>query len=152
LVELRHITASNFDEIIRLKAAADQTGFVSTVVHSLAQAWVYRDTAFPFAVYADDVPVGFVMLGYYEARKQYTLWKLLIDEKHQNKGYGKQALRLAAAYLAETFHPEEIYTGVCQGNACAKHIYLSFGFEATGRTEDGVEELRYRVRRDSFRE
>ena len=145
MIELREITKSNFEEVVNLKVADDQTAFVSTVAHSLAQAWVYRETAFPFAVYADDVPVGFVMLGYYESRKQYTLWKFLIDEKHQNKGYGKQALRLAIAYLMETFHPEEIYTGVCPGNECAKHLYFPFGFEATGRMEDGMEELRYRI-------
>ncbi|MDE6621419.1 MAG: GNAT family N-acetyltransferase [Lachnospiraceae bacterium] len=38
--------------------------------------------------------VGFIMLGYYEVEGYYTLWKFMIDEKYQNKGYGKRALRL----------------------------------------------------------
>ena len=88
MVELREITQENFDEILALEVDPTQTAFVSTVEHSLAQAWLHRECAFPFAIYADGIPVGFVMLGYYEARAQYTLWKFLIDKKYQGKGYG----------------------------------------------------------------
>ena len=143
MVELRKITHDNFDEVIALHVADHQTGFVSTVSHALAQAWLYRDTAFPFAIYADDTPVGFVMLGYYRARDQYTLWKFFIDERCQNRGYGRQALRLAVDYLRAAHNAREIYTGVSVGNAAAKHLYLSFGFEETGLIEDHMEELRY---------
>jgi len=126
-----------------MKVAEHQKTFVSTVAESLAQAWVYRDTAFPFAIYADNIPVGFVMLGYYEVRKQYTLWKFFIDERHQNKGYGKQALRLAIQCLVEQFSAEEVYTGVLLGNEVARQLYISFGFEETGNIEGNMEELKY---------
>ena len=143
MTELRKITHDNFDAVIALHVTDHQTAFVSTVSHALAQAWLYRDTAFPFAIYADDTPIGFVMLGYYQARDQYTLWKFLIDEHFQNRGYGRQALGLAMDYLHRTHHAREVYTGVSIGNTVAKHLYLSFGFEATGLVEDGMEELRY---------
>ena len=87
--------------------------------------------------------IGFVMSGYYESRKQYTLWKFFIDEKHQNKGHGKQALRLALSYLFNTINAEEIFTGVLIGNGIAKQLYISLGFEETGRIEDNMEELRF---------
>ena len=143
MIELRKITHDNFEKIMALKVAQHQSTYVSTVAESLAQAWVYRDTAFPFAIYADNTPVGFVMLGYYEPREQYTLWKFLIDEMHQNKGHGKQALKLALNYLADRFHPKEIYTGVLIGNEKAKRLYLSSGFTETGRTEENMIELKY---------
>lgn len=66
MVELREITKENYEECLHLKAAESQKVFVSSTVHSLAQAWVYYDTAFPFAIYADKTMVGFIMLGYYE--------------------------------------------------------------------------------------
>lgn len=47
------------------------------------------------------------MLGYYEVREYYTLWKLMIDEKYQNKGYGKKALRLGIDYLVNHFKVKE---------------------------------------------
>lgn len=142
MVELKEITADNFDDIINLKVSEEQKNFVSSVAYSLAQAWIYKK-AFPFAVYVDSIPVGFVMLGYYEARKQYTLWKFLIDHKYQNKGYGRAALKLAIEYLTETFGVREIFTGVSLGNEIAKHLYISAGFTATGIIEDNMEEMRY---------
>lgn len=143
MVELREITEDNFDEVIELRVSEDQEGFVSSVVYSLAQAWVYSETAFPFAIYADEVPVGFVMLGYYKNRNQYTLWKFLIDKHYQNRGYGKEALRLAIKYLVETFGTNEIYTGVALGNVVAKNLYNSIGFVETGFVEENMEEMRY---------
>ena len=143
MVELREITRDNLEEIVNLKVFENQESFVSSTAYSLAQAWVYKETAFPFAVYADKIPVGFVMLGYYEARKQYTLWKFLIDKRYQNKGYGKEALQLAVRYLVENFNVREIYTGVALGNEIAKRLYKSFGFKETGVVEDNMEELRY---------
>ena len=46
MVELREITEDNFDEVIELRVSENQEGFVSSVVYSLAQAWVYKETAF----------------------------------------------------------------------------------------------------------
>ena len=143
MIQLRRITKDNFDSIKNLKVADYQNHFVSSAVDSLAQAWLYYDTAYPFAIYADDLPIGFVMLGYYESRKQYTLWKFFIDEKYQHKGYGRQALQLAVNYLHNNFGCEEIYTGVYIGNNIAKYLYISFGFEETGKIEANIEELKY---------
>ncbi len=143
MIQLRKITKDNFDEIQNLSVAEYQKKFVSSVSDSLAQAWLYYDTAYPFAIYADDLLVGFVMLGYYESRRQYTLWKFLIDERYQNKGYGKQALQLAINYLYSEFNCKEVYTGVYIGNNIAKHLYTSFGFEKTGKIENNMEELKY---------
>ena len=142
MVELREITRHNYEDVLRLKILVHQQTFVSSTAHSLAQAYVYRDTAFPFAIYADDTVVGFIMFGYYEAREQYTLWKFLIDERYQNKGYGREALKQGIASLKETFNVREIYTGVALGNKIAKHLYDSVGFKETGRVEDNMEEMR----------
>lgn len=143
MVQLKEITKDNLDEVLRLKVAEHQKSFVSTTADSLAQAYVYRDTAFPFAVYADEKPVGFIMLGYYESRKQYTLWKFLIDKEHQGKGYGKEALKQGITYLKERFDAKEIYTGVILENETAKRLYKSMGFAETGLIEEGMEELRF---------
>lgn len=147
MISLREITAENFYDILSLKVAEHQKDFVSSAADSLAQAWLYRDTAFPFAIYEDETPVGFVMLGYYKSQEQYTLWKFFIDERYQNKGYGRQALKLSLDYLFNRFHTEEVYAGVCIGNKIAKHLYVSFGFKETGTAEDNMEELKYTFNR-----
>ena len=145
MVQLREITKDNLEDVLSLQVSEKQKEFVSSTAHSLAQAYVYKGKAFPFAIYADDALVGFIMMGYYEERKQYTLWKFLIDKSHQNKGYGRAALVQGIAYLRDEFGVNEVYTGVLPGNEVAKRLYVSVGFAQTGLVEYGMEEMKYQA-------
>ena len=146
MVHLKQVTKENLDAVLALNVNDDQKHFVSSAADSLAKAYVYTKTAFPFAVYSDETIVGFIMMGYYEEKKYYTLWKLMIDQQYQGRGYGKAALELGIAFLKERFRAKEIYTGVIPDNKVAKSLYLSIGFEDTGLLENGMEELRLRCR------
>ena len=141
MIHLEPVTKDNLDEVLSLTVHDSQKGFVSTTAESLAEAYVYEDTAFPFAVYDGQEIVGFIMMGWYEAKHYYTLWKLLIDRDHQRKGYGRKALELGIAFLKDRFHVTEIYTGVSPGNQAARQLYLSLGFRETGLEENNMIEL-----------
>ena len=141
MIRLKSVTKENLDDILALRVRGEQEGYVSSNAESLAQAYVYSGTAWPFGVYEDETLVGFIMMGYYEAKHYYTLWKFMIDRRFQNKGYGRQALRLGLAFLKEKFGPEEVYTGVAPGNSVAKKLYESVGFVDTGFREFGMEEM-----------
>ena len=132
MVELKEITKDNYEECLNLSVADNQKNFVSSNIYSLAQAWVYYNTAFPFAIYADNIMVGFIILGYYEAQNYYTIWKLMIDTHYQNKGYGKIALKLGIDYLVNHFNVKEVYTAYEMNNSVAKKFYISLGFRETG--------------------
>ena len=93
-------------------------------------------------MYEDDTLVGFIMMGYYEVKNYYTLWKFLIDYRYQNKGYGKKALELGLDFIRDRFNAKEIYTGVAPGNVVAKRLYESVGFKDTGLIELGMEEMK----------
>ena len=58
--------------------------------------------------------------------------KLMIDEKYQNKGYGKKAVRLGIDYLVNRFNVKEIYTAYYATNRIARNLYTSIGFRETG--------------------
>ena len=103
MVHLEPVTKENLEDVISLRINESQAGYVSTTAESLAQAYVYQETAFPFAVYSDREIVGFIMMGYYEAKKYYTLWKLLIDRNYQHRGYGKAAFQQGVRYLKDRF-------------------------------------------------
>lgn len=145
MITLKPITKDNIEQVLALKVNENQKSFVITTAESLAKAYVYYNTAWPFAVYQDDLPVGFIMMGYYEEKNYYTLWEFLIDGKYQGKGYGRKALLLGIQFLHDTFQVKEIYTGVALGNQVAKKLYMSLGFEETGLCENGMEELRLRL-------
>ena len=141
MVYLKEVTKENIDEVLELSVRDDQKSFVSTTAESLAQAYAYKETAFPFAVYNDDTMVGFIMMGYYEVKNYYTLWKFLIDKKYQHKGYGREALMQGISFMRDKFNIKEIYTGVAPGNSVAKGLYQSVGFEDTGLIEFNMEEM-----------
>lgn len=142
MIVLKPITRENLEEVLSLKVKEDQEKYVIPNAESLSRAYVYSETAYPFAVYDDDTIVGFIMMGYYEVKGYYTLWEFMIDRKYQNKGYGRQALKLGLDFVRDTFGPVDIYTGVTPGNTVAKKLYESVGFESTGLLELGMEEMR----------
>lgn len=64
MIKLKPITKDNIDDVLSLNVRDDQKNYVSSVSDSLAQAYVYSENAYPFAVYYDDILVGFIMMGY----------------------------------------------------------------------------------------
>ena len=48
-IELRTITQENLEAVLNLSVFDCQKAFVSSTAHSLAQAYIYRNTSFPFA-------------------------------------------------------------------------------------------------------
>jgi len=135
MVEFKEITVDNYENCLNLKVAANQNNFVASNTYSLAQAWVY--TAYPFAIYAGDVMVGFIMMGYYKPKDRYSIWRLMIDERFQGKGYGKAALLLAIKYLKEKHNVKEIFLSFDPSNIIAEKLYSDAGFQRTGEIEDG---------------
>ena len=72
------------------------------------------------------------------------LWKLLIDERYQHRGYGKQAVEFAKQYLIDTFNVTEIYLGVHKDNTVAIHLYESASFIPTSETDGNQLEMKWR--------
>lgn len=142
MIQLRPVTKENIDDVLALRVNENQERFVTSNAESLAVAFVYAETAYPFGIYDDETLVGFIMMGYYEAKSYYTLWKFMIDRRYQNKGYGRKALKMGLDFVRERFHAKKIYTGVTPGNTVAKGLYESVGFRDTGLLEYGMEEMR----------
>ena len=142
MVELRKINQDNYGECLNLKVSEEQRSFVASNVYSLAQAWVFYDTAYPFAIYADNRMIGFVMMGYYAEKGVYTIWRFMIDERYQRKGYGKAALQLSIEYLVNEFDVREIFLSFVPNNTAAEKLYSNAGFIQTGVIEDGELEMK----------
>lgn len=142
-VRLEEITPQNFKECIDLKVAPSQENFVASNLMSVAQAKIYP-TANPFAVYAGDEMVGFVMFGYDEDDKRFYLARLMIDAKHQGKGYGKAATLRVIERMTRIEDCREIFLSFVPANTGARRLYESVGFERTGETSaDGEVVMRF---------
>ena len=132
---LREITPQNFKECINLKVAPAQENFVASNLMSVAQSKIYP-TYNIFAVYAEDEMVGFTMFGLDTDDNKYYLGRLMIDEKHQGKGYGKAAVLEVIERLKQVEDCNEIFLSFVAENAGAERLYRSVGFERTGENND----------------
>ncbi len=151
MLTLEPINAANLDAIIALEVAPEQCTFVADNTRSLLEAYVAitnGGTALPFGIYAEGEPVGFLMIGYgckdwpeapAIARDNYSLWRLMIDRRHQGKGYGKAALTLALQYI-RTFPAgpaTHCWLSYEPENIVARTLYQSLGFAETGEYDSG---------------
>jgi len=137
MVRLEKITEDNYRECLDLKVVEDQTSFVSSNMKSLAKAYVYYNRVTSFAIYDDELMVGFMLLRFNEEYNNYFIWQLMIDERHQSKGYGKQAMLLAIEWMKKDERCHEIVTTYIEGNDQAKKLYIQLGFQRMNEIEDG---------------
>jgi len=144
VVSLREITAENRAAVEALAVTATQSEYVTGVADSLVEAAAEPDARPWFrAVYADDEPVGFVMLSdgitvdNPDYIGPYYLWRLLVDHRHQGRGYGTAALHLAIDHLRTRPDADVLLTSVAAGPETPLGFYLGFGFTPRGDVHQG---------------
>lgn len=139
-VTLRDITGDNYFQVLELKISPEQEAakFVSPVVRSLADAWFYREEGitYPKAIYAKDDLVGFIMYDLDTEEQQVFIWRFLIDQRYQGKGYGRQTIETVLAMAKEQAKITKVVADYVDGNEPMKKILLGLGFEETGFDPD----------------
>ncbi len=153
MLHLEKVNGKNIWDILKLKVAQSQRDFVASNDVSIIEAYTAitaNGYAFPFGIYMDETPIGFLMIGfdtddYWEdapsiANGNYNLWRLMIDESFQGKGYGKEAVRLALEFIRSLpcGEAECCWLSYEPENESARKLYGTFGFAETGE-KDGEE-------------
>ena len=136
-VTLREITKDNLRDILRLQVAPHQQQFVASNAVSIAEAHFEPEVAWFRAIYAGDVPVGFLMLEDDAVQQEYFLWRFMIDQQHQRRGYGQRALELLFAYVKTRPGADAIDTSCVPGPGSPGPFYEKMGFVYTGDEDDG---------------
>ena len=135
-ITFREITSDNYSQVLNLKISPEQEAakFVSPVVRSLADAWFYREEGitYPKAIYADEDLVGFIMYELDTEEQQVFIWRFLIDQRYQGKGYGRQTIEAVLAMAKEQAQITKVVADYVDGNEPMKKILLDLGFEETG--------------------
>ena len=137
MISLRKIDEDNFRKVVDMKLTNGGQKFVAANVYSLAQAWVFYEEARPFAIYKDEEVVGFIMFEWDELEKEAGIWRFMIAEEYQGKGYGIDAMKAAIEMIRSEGKFEYISLSYVPGNDVGKHIYEKLGFKATGEVDHG---------------
>lgn len=135
-VTLREITADTLRDILRLQVADHQQAFVAPNAVSIAEAYFCPQAWFR-AIYADDTPVGFVMLYIDHDKPEYYLWRFMIDQQHQGKGYGRRALEQVLVHIRQFPQAREVRVSYVPGEGNPSPFYAQVGFVETGEEDDG---------------
>ena len=112
MLRIEKINGKNVWEILKLRVSESQKEFVAANNVSIIEAYTTvtaNGFAFPFGIYDGKTPVGFMMVGYDSAdywedtpdiaRENYSLWRLMIDENYQKKGFGREAVALGLDFI-----------------------------------------------------
>lgn len=151
MLKLRKLTSKNIWKIVNLEVYSNQKDMVATNAESIIEAYITekeKGIAYPFGIFENNTPVGFLMIGYGVdsdwknapeiLKDSYSIWRLMIDKKHQRKGYGRKAIELALDFIKTwpNGEAEYCYLSYEPENQIAKKLYESFGFKETGDKDE----------------
>ena len=155
MVNLREVNHSNWMACIELDVHDFQRPFVSPNIFSLAESFAHSDVnpaeaekyyrCIPKAIYNDDELIGFTLITYekecdYDDTPGYEIYRLMIDKKYQQQGYGKEAVKQIIDYIKSFPYGkvEHIYACWHPENQASQKLCLGCGFEIVGKDDDGA--------------
>jgi diamine N-acetyltransferase len=143
-VTLREITSRNIKEVLALAVKPEQRRvYPRSNGYSIAEGHYPADDdpVWMRAIYAGEVPVGFIMTSEARDRGQYLLWRLMVDARHQGKGYGFRAVELLIERIKALPGARELLTSHLEGDGDAGPFYEKLGFRYTGEIWEGIDHV-----------
>lgn len=131
-VILKEITKENWAECINLSLKLEQGGLVAPNSYRFEE-FKAEPTFVQVGIYHKDVMVGYAMYGVDPDDGHYWIFRLMIDEAHQRKGFAKAGLALIIQRLRAMPDCDAIYVGYRPENFVASALYGSFNFARTGQ-------------------
>jgi diamine N-acetyltransferase len=145
MLHLKTITKDNWLQAVSLRVREDQVKFVASNAFSLAQLNFLEDFHAK-GVYHDEEMIGFTLYGIGEDDQEYWIYRMMIDQNHQGKGYGWKAVQLVIDDIKnrkENRH-KTITLSYEPTNEHAKRVYEKMGFqEIEGLVIGGEQVARY---------
>ena len=139
---MREINADTVRTICALRVAPAQERLVAHNAVSIAQAH-FEPAAWFRAIYAEDEPVGFAML--YDPTRATAperpdtcdLWRFMIAEQHQHRGYGGAALAQLIDHARTLAGVSKFSLSFVPADGGPRDFYARFGFRETGEVDEG---------------
>lgn len=134
---LAEVTEENWRDCVKLEVAKSEKHYVDRNVFALAE-WKFEPENKVRAIYSESELVGMLAHYYHDGAygKFHWLYHLMIEPKHQGKGIGQKAVKLAIKEMRD-LGAKEIVTSYHPANIRAKHIYEKLGFKDNGVLEGG---------------
>ncbi len=152
-VQLRDIvTEDDVEAVMGLRRGPGREGYLGSMISHFEDA-IADAIACPrmWSVHDSDQLVGFVMISdgipaetlaaHEDIVGPYFLWRVLVDARHQGKGYGLATIDAVADYVRTRPGGDILFTSCRDGDGSPMSFYLRYGFVRTGGIADGEEIL-----------
>jgi len=126
-ISINPITEANWEEAANLRISPEQIDFLTPNVYSIAESKFHLELV-PCAIYAGATMVGFLMYCRDPRDDQYWIYRFMIDERFQGRGYGKTALQQLIEIIRAFPNAPELNVGFDLENHVAANLYKSAGF------------------------
>lgn len=151
-IHFKDIDDENREEVKLLRIKKNQEGFIETVEECLQEASIYKEWH-PVAIYNYEEVIGFAMYGSFGPNKHTWIDRILIEDKQQNKGFGKTAMKKLINIVSQTYNVDTIYLSIVEENKVAHKLYTSIGFQYMNEKDPSNGELmfKYEVKNTDLR-
>ena len=149
MIDAREIDFYSLSPVINLRVRADQEHLVASNAITIAQDR-YEPAGWVRGLWNDETPVGLIAMinpliespSFEEGDRTDAayLWRLMIADEHQDKGYGGEAIAIAFQQAREWGLPY-LQTSVVPGENCPAPFYEQHGLMRTGAVLDEELEL-----------
>ena len=143
-LRLEPVTSTNWREGLAVRAQEGQARFVADyepvllVILAKSAVRVGGVKWWPFLLKDPASTIGVVAVAdHREHHKALMIFHLLIDERHQRRGYGRAALQQIIELSRQSDGCDTLLLTVNPLNAAAIALYESAGFTVTGTDDDG---------------
>ena len=138
-VTLREVTLETLWPVCELSKTLSPAHrhMVADNAFSIAEAHYHPQKAWYRAIYAGEVPVGFLMLSDDPAKPEYFLWRLMIGGPYHGMGFGRRAMELLIAHVKTRPGARELLTSCGEGEGSPLGFYRRLGFAPNGLYYDG---------------
>ena len=134
-VTLESLNVDNWLKVCDLSVSAAQKEFFPIPVVYWIGISRYEEHSELFAIKYKEEYVGLIGGGYDEDGISGFINPLIIDEKHQQKGYAVIAMKRMIQYLVDSLQVTRINIGHRKENVIAGQLYEKLGFHIYGEDE-----------------
>lgn len=142
-IYFKDIDDTNEYIVRNIKLKSEQEKFIETVDECLKEAAAHHQWH-PVAIYCEEDIVGFAMYGSFGPNKETWLDRIMIDEKDQGKGYGKQAIKSLIDIISKEYEVNVIYLSITEDNNKAFELNTSIGFKYMNERDPNNGELLFK--------
>ncbi|MHB8066198.1 MAG: GNAT family N-acetyltransferase [Ruminiclostridium sp.] len=136
-IKLKDVNKSNWTQCINIEPSVSQRHFIGSPVSYFIAQSKYEKWMKPIAIYNNNEVVGFLQYGFNKELDSFWIIGLVIDEKYQRNGYGKQALLKLLHLIKEKRMDRPVYAGHKPDNYVMENILKSIGFSKSDYMLEG---------------